>query len=440
MVRHRDPLHKAIELALQPHRFIGWNQETDFVSALREVEHEIATLIAADPPRAVSLYETFIAACYLKVEEIDSEWEFGNFVADLACKWIQARQAAGADSKMTAETLLSWMDRDDYGFFNDLGSDAVKVLELAGLAAFEAAIRVRFEDANKKRNEKGGNYLRDHWGSILRSIYVQQRSIEKYLDLTVQTALTPPDCAAIATMFQAKRKPTDALDWLERGLKLEGADSSRAGVGCNLAGMRRTLLLKLRRGNEALDSAWAEFQAHPSKFTYEELFRYVPKSDCGAWHEKAMAVAGQGELSSLIEMWIEVKETERLAERLNGVGDRELEELSHYVTEPAAKALARTHPDVAAKLYRALCMRILNAGKSNYYYAALANLEEARRCYLAAGLDDRWSKLAVEIRRNHFRKSGFMPGFEAVVAGKRTRVEPSFLEKARGQWTRKVKV
>jgi len=35
MVRHSDPLHKAIEPALQPRRFIGWNQETDFVSDMR---------------------------------------------------------------------------------------------------------------------------------------------------------------------------------------------------------------------------------------------------------------------------------------------------------------------------------------------------------------------------------------------------------------------
>jgi uncharacterized Zn finger protein len=144
-------------------------------------------------------------------------------------------------------------------------------------------------------------------------------------------------------------------------------------------------------------------------------------------------------LASLIELWIAVKETGRLAERLARAGDRELEELSHFATEPAAKALVRTHPEVAAKVYRAMCMRILNAGKSKYYHAALANLEEARRCYRAAGHDDQWRTLAAEIRRNHYRKSGFMPGFEAIVAGKRARLEPTFLDKARGQWARKAK-
>lgn len=44
-----------------------------------------------------------------------------------------------------------------------------------------------------------------------------------------------------------------------------------------------------------------------------------------------------------------------------------LEGLSHYTTEPAAKRLAKLDPAVAAKLFRALGMRILNARKSKYY-------------------------------------------------------------------------
>jgi hypothetical protein len=59
----------------------------------------------------------------------------------------------------------------------------------------------------------------------------------------------------------------------------------------------------------------------------------------------------------------------------------------------------------------------------------LAHLEEARRCYQEAGLDKAWKALVAEIRRDHHRKSGFMPGFEAIVSGKR----------ARGQWARRAK-
>jgi hypothetical protein len=439
LAKRRDPMGSKIESALQAGRFIGWNEEAGFVSSLEEVEREIAALTAFDPMRAVSLYEAFIAACYLKAEEIDSEWGVGNFVAGPSRGWIQARQAAGGDPEMTAKTLLSWMDRDDYGFFNELGSDAVKVLDRAGLAAFERQVRTRFELARSKREERVGNYFHDEWGKILRCIYAQQRHIEKYLDIVGRTALTQADCATIAAILQAKRKLNDALIWIDRGIEMEKADTLQTSTKCNLAGTRRSLLAKLGRGREALDSAWTEYQARPSTFTYQELLRYVPKPERRAWHEKAMGAAENGNFASVIELWLKMKESGRLAERLNFVGDGELEELGHFVTEPAAKALVRTHPAIAARLYRALCMRILIAGKSKYYYAALANLEEARRCYQAAGLDDRWRMLVSEIRRNHCRKSGFMLGFEAIVAGKRARLEPSFMERAQWRWESKTK-
>ena len=88
-----------------------------------------------------------------------------------------------------------------------------------------------------------------------------------------------------------------------------------------------------------------------------------------------------------------------------------MESLSHYTTEPAAERLAKSYPGIAAKVFRALCMRIVNAGKSDYYYAALLNLEKARSCYQRAGLDAQWQALTSEIRQGHHRKSGFMPGF-----------------------------
>jgi uncharacterized Zn finger protein len=86
---------------------------------------------------------------------------------------------------------------------------------------------------------------------------------------------------------------------------------------------------------------------------------------------------------------------------------------------------------VAAKVFRALCVRIVNEGKSQYYYAALSNLEKAKTCYRKAGLDAQWKKLIAEIRRDHKRKSSFMPGFERIVAGAGPKQEPSFLDRAR---------
>lgn len=77
--------------------------------------------------------------------------------------------------------------------------------------------------------------------------------------------------------------------------------------------------------------------------------------------------SGQGpDLGSLLELFLETKETERLAELVRGSSDEALEKVSHYATEPAAKRLEQGHPDLAARLWRAQGSRIVNAGRSRY--------------------------------------------------------------------------
>jgi hypothetical protein len=83
LAKRRNQMESKIESALQPGHFIGWDHEASFVSVLRDAEHDNAALAGDDPMRAASLYETFIVACDLKAEEIDSEWELGDFVAGL---------------------------------------------------------------------------------------------------------------------------------------------------------------------------------------------------------------------------------------------------------------------------------------------------------------------------------------------------------------------
>jgi hypothetical protein len=76
----------------------------------------------------------------------------------------------------------------------------------------------------------------------------------------------------------------------------------------------------------------------------------VPKTERDIWHAKAMDAAESGNLGSLIELLLETKETGCLVLCLEKASDSEIEGLSHYVTEPAATCLAKTHPEVAARV------------------------------------------------------------------------------------------
>ena len=144
-----------------------------------------------------------------------------------------------------------------------------------------------------------------------------------------------------------------------------------------------------------------------------------------------------GDLHSAIELLLETKELERLAERVRRSEDDVLQDLSHHVTEPAANKLERLHPDLAARLWRAQGMRIVDAKKSKYYEAALSNFENAMRCFERAGLTDQWAETVNDIRSRHHRKSGFMSGFERLLSGSGPRDEPSFLERAKARWHRR---
>jgi hypothetical protein len=203
--------------------------------------------------------------------------------------------------------------------------------------------------------------------------------------------------------------------------------------------MRRGLLVQLGRGNDAIEEAWAEFREYQDKFRYEELMRFVPTAKRTTWHEKAMKAAERADLDRAIDLLLESNETARLVQRLEAASDAALEKISHYVTEPAAKYLAKTHPGVAARVFRALGMRTLKARKSNYYDAALSNLEAAKRCYERAHLQPQWNMVVEKVRCEHLRARSLMNGFERIAAGHgRTKV-PSPLDRARKRRTARLR-
>ena len=435
-----DPMEQAIELAFNPDAFISYNACESFVSDLEDVADSIGKLTVSDPARAVILYETFLAGCYEKADAIDdSSGSFGQFAGELFCGWITARQAAGGDPEETAARLITWMDDDDYGFCHDLEKEAVKVFDKANLAAFMRLARAKFDAAATTRSKTGGShtdrpeYVRRRWGDALRTLYATQKDVSAYVALAEETGLTAQDCHVIATLIAGRRKPEEALVWVDQGIDLDKKMRFGSMAGFNLARLRRELLTRLGRGTEALSAAWVDFQEHPSIYSYNELMKFVPETERAVWHEKAIEAATGADLRSVLELLLATKEMDRLTERVCQATDHELEGLSHYAAEPVAEAI-ENHPALAARLWCAQGMRIVNAKKSAYYSAALRNFESAKRCFEDAGLEAEWHKTVIRVRADHHRKRAFMPGFERLVAGTGPSDEPSFLERAKKKW------
>src|SRR5271154_4405380 len=171
-----DPLESDVEEAFCPGDFISDRGCWEFVSDLERTKGRIAKLLSTEPTRAVALYETLLAGCYEKAEELDdSSGTFGQFVGELFCAWIKARQAAGNDPLETAQTLLARMADDPYGFCYKLEEDAVKAFDRAGRAALEQEARRQFEtrvDSEADTPEdRTGNFQRRRSVEILKAIY-----------------------------------------------------------------------------------------------------------------------------------------------------------------------------------------------------------------------------------------------------------------------------
>lgn len=426
-----DAIEREIERALRPGAFIRDAESFAFVIGLDQVASTIDNLIATEPARAVALYETMLAGCHAKADELDdSSGSFGQFAQDVICGWIRARQASGADPDKTASILLAWMDDDPYAFCYEIEKDAAAAFDEKGLAAFEKEIRAGFEAASK--DPSSWPYRRG--SEILRAVYCAQRDIRAYIALAEQTGLKPEDCLAVAKLL-ATHDPDQALAWAERGRALDREKQFRSTAGYDLEKLHRELLTRLGRQDEALEAAWADFQRHPSKFTYDDLMKFVPEAEHREWHERALSAASGADLPSLLGLFIETQETERLAELVSGSSDEALTNVSHYATEPAAKWLEKSHPALAARLWRAQGMRIVDAKKSKYYYAALSNFERARDCYQRAGLAVEWEKTVRHVCALHYRKTGFITGFQALAAGAKHQERPSFLERAKARWS-----
>jgi tetratricopeptide (TPR) repeat protein len=431
----RDPLEREIEAALSPGRFIGWRDGSAFVGGLRFLLDKIREATTTDAARAVSLLETFFACCNEKAEEVDdSDGELGQLVGDLVCEWIRTRQVAACDSTETVERLLSWIDDDPYGFCSEMDRKAVDVFDDRGLQVFEEKIRSRFEDAlADDKNPPEQSYLFQSLGDVLKAICSRRDDLDGYLALCQRTGTMPADCDALAALCERRDDLPKALAWIEQGIDLEESRHWNHGITRDLAKRRRDLLLRLGRGAEALEDAWSGFQRNPSPYTYEELMRFVSKPDRAEWHARAMDTAAEGEPGGFIALCVETDEIERLAERIRTMSDGELQSLSHFTTEPAAARVEPGYPDLAARIHRALGMRIVDAGKSRYYDAALSHFDAAKRCYERAGRGSDWEGLVRTVREKHRRKTGFMPAFERVVSGKRV---PSFVDSARARWLR----
>lgn len=318
-----------------------------------------------------------------------------------------------------------------------------KVLNAEAYEAFVAHYRKVVDDglAGLQGRRPGAIYEYDNSIRLpamsLKDIYQARGDALSYAVLCERMGFSPKDCERLAEMEKAKRRWKQALAWVEKGLALEPTQDWHNEAALSLDHMKPEILSHLGRKEDALAQSWADFEKSPSEFSYEEFMRYVPKGEKTRWHERAMDVATAGDLGPFMGLCVKTKEWTRLASRVHAAKHEELESVSHYYSEGGAEGLIKRDAAAAAKLYRAMGFRILNAKKSKYYENALANFETARDLYRKAGREPEWDALINAVCADHSRKYGFMPEFERIASGGSVD-GPSFAERAKTRWQKQM--
>ena len=121
----------------------------------------------------------------------------------------------------------------------------------------------------------------------------------------------------------------------------------------SLEGLKPEILRKLGRKEDALASAWADFQEDPNELSYAELMRYVPRGEKSAWHKRAMAAADKAGLGDFLSLCVKAKEWQRLAGRVHSAKSAELE-IEPLLHRAGGQRFGEEKALAAAKLYRAL--------------------------------------------------------------------------------------
>jgi hypothetical protein len=431
---------RRIEAALDPGRYVPEHACFGFVADLEDVAAGLAGLVATDPGLAVSLYEAFVAGSTGKADEVDdSSGEFGSFVVGLVRGWVAARQTAGARADLTASRLLAWVDDDPYGFCHRLVEDVAEALDRPGRAALVAAVLARFEAgvpaAAVDGSQRAVPSRQRRWADALRALYAADADVDAYIRLAEQVGLTAADCHTTATMLAGLGRVDQALSWVERGLALDSGTAGGSFARFDLTELKPRLLADLGHGEEALAAVWADFCAHPDRFSFDQLMAFVPAGEHVAWQEKAITTAlPTADVRSVVELLVHTQQPGRLADVITDTQDTELETLSHYVAEPAGTTLEPDHPLEAARIWRAQGARILAGRKSQHYSAAIDYFARAKRCYARADRIGDWQATVALVQAEHRRKSSFMPRFEALVHDADPEPLPSFLDRAKARW------
>lgn len=396
-------------------RFISWRDVSMFREDLDRLLGQLEVYAKESPKKAASVFEDLIAGCLAKGQEIDDSGDdLGMYLDQVFQAWTRCCELAGVAGRDYVRKLAHWKRVDDIGYCSRLEETVIPVLGK------------EFRESLKQSLEERRGAGDSHAAAILKKLFASTKNTTALISICEKHGAASEDCLGLAVVFQKRGQLDRALEWAEKGLKL---DSESGWKTHDLKKVRRQILKESGRRPEAIADAWADFEKSPSIFLYRDLTECASRKELAALRQKALVVFDQADLSQAAVAFCDLDELEHLAARISAASDMEIREIFYGDAIPIAKTLTRRYPREAARIYITQAEVILTKKRSRAYLHAHDYLSEAKDLLERAGDPAAWANLVARIRQEHGLKSSFMPGFERIVAGKGAPREPTFRER-----------
>jgi tetratricopeptide (TPR) repeat protein len=300
---------------------------------------------------------------------------------------------------MLARDILTLIESDGYGVFDELPEAASPALGKEGRAALREMLLERqasLSDAERRRFD----YMA---GWLLPKLADLDDDVDAYI------ATVDPDRrnallnAKVAQRLIAHGRYEEALGWID-------APTERGHNERELADLRLRAFVALGRREEAQAQRKAIFDRWLDSQALRDWLRNLPDFEDFDAERQALDQAmtfdpGVRALAFLVE-WPDLGRAGQLIRsRLDGLDGR-----AYDVLRPCAEALASSDPVGATLLYRRLVTGVLDRGASKYYpyavrdYVAAGKLADGIEADAGIMAHADWVDL---LRRSHGRKIGF---------------------------------
>lgn len=381
--------------------FLDWNDVRPLARELDQLRENIVGPLAQQSPElAIQQMRVFLSLAESVYERSDdSSGSLGDVFRqggeDLGALWVNS---GNRNPTALATEILSLIEADGYGVFDELPEAASPALGVEGRAAMR---RMLLERQAALSGEERRHYdYKVNW--LMPALADLDDDVNAFIATVDPERRNSLLNARVAERLINHGRADEALEWID-------APTDRGHNEREMAGLRLLALEKLKRTGMAQAERRKIFERWLDPEVLRAWLKGVPAfEDFAAERDALDFVLRHGEPTLALAFLIEWPDSKRAGDLVRDRAD-ELDCRDYTILRPAADMLAFDHPDAATLVYRRLVDGVLErASSKNYPYAA-------RDLFSAAALADAIEGSLVsshavwiaDLRRQHGRKIGF---------------------------------